>query len=367
MADPSVEFHGYAMMSKPRITDGKFEKWTYHPRLLGDMDIEIDIQYCGCCGSDLHFSSGGWGNGHYPVIVGHEIVGNITKMGRLVAEKHGFKIGQRVGVGAQAHACMNEQGKDCPGCSTGNENHCEVDRVDTYGGQFKDGEWSQGGYAQTVRVDSNFAFSIPDEIDSAEAGPLMCAGSTTFAPLMRNKAEGKRVAVIGFGGLGHLAVQFASKMGAKKVVVVSHSPSKEAEARRLGATDVINISDEKQAGEWKNKIDLVISTVNAKGQGWDKFLDLVAFDGVFISVGLPEEPIKLSLMPINLKRIRFEGSLIGSRKEIKEMLEFCVKHGVRPIVEVHPMSQVNEGVQKMRDGKAHYRIVFSNVDSNKKN
>ena len=294
----------------------------------------------------------------YPLITGHEIVGTVRAKGRSVSD---FSVGDRVGVGAQAFACLNKEGTLCPGCSSGNENHCEVDRVDTYNGDYKDGERSQGGYADAIRVDSHFVFAIPANISSQEAAPLLCAGSTTYSPLVRHGAgPNKRVGIIGLGGLGHLAVQFAAKLGAKEVVVFSHSKSKAEIARKLGATAVVDISKEEEAKAWENKLDIVLVCGNAKGMPWPAYLKVVAFNGVFCSVALPEEPIPLPLMPINAKRIQFVGSLIGSLSEIKEMLAFCAKNDVRPMVELLPMSDVNEGIRKVREGDVKFRVVLHN-------
>jgi len=359
MADPNTEFHGYAVKSKGNIlSKAKFEPWSYHPRILGDNDVEIAITHCGICGSDLHTAFGGWGEVEYPIITGHEIVGTVRRLGSAVTE---FSVGDRVGVGAQCYACLNKEGKQCPGCSSGNENHCEVDRVDTYNGNFKDGQRTQGGYADAYRCDKNFVFKIPDNISSAEAAPLLCAGSTTYSPLVRHGAgPNKRVGVVGLGGLGHLAVQFASKLGAKEVVVFSHSKSKADVARQLGATAVVDITNEQEAKKYESSLDIVLVCGNAKGMPWDKYLSVVAFNGVFCSVALPEEPIPLQLMPINAHRIQFVGSLIGSLSEIKEMLTFCSKNDVRPMVEVLPMSEVNEGIRKVREGDVQFRVVLQN-------
>ena len=337
----------------------RFEAWSYHPRVLGDEDVEIAITHCGICGSDLHTAFGGWGEVSYPIIVGHEIVGTVRQKGSKVSE---FSIGDRVGVGAQCHACMGRQGKHCPGCQSGNENHCEVDRVDTYNGRFTDGERSQGGYAQAIRVDSSFVFKIPENISSEQAAPLLCAGATTYSPLVRYGAgPNKRVGVVGFGGLGHLAVQFAAKLGAKEVVVVSHSQGSKADmARKLGATAVIDVSNEAEARLYDSKLDIVIVAANAKGMNWDAYLRLCAFHAVFISVALPEEPIPLNAALLNQKQVSFAGSLIGSLSEIKEMLTFCSQHDVRPMVELLPMSEVNEGIRRVREGDVKYRVVLHN-------
>ena len=366
--------------------------------------MEIAITHCGICGSDLHTAFGGWGDVEYPIITGHEIVGTIRRKGASVTD---FAVGDRVGVGAQCHACLNTQGKQCRGCGSGNENHCEVDRVDTYNGRFQDGQRSQGGYADAYRCDKNFVFRIPDSIPSHLAAPLLCAGATTYSPLVRHGAgPNKKVGIVGLGGLGHLAVQFASKLGSKEVVVFSHSQSKADIARKLGATAVVDINDEAQASKYEAQLDIVLVCGNAKGMPWELYLkvththtttnsalslrplrepfcsltlcfslvrlpavtlpasvippQLVAFNGIFCSVALPEEPVPLPLKPMNVKRIQFVGSLIGSLSEIKEMLAFCAKNDVLPMVEVLPMSEVNEGIRKVREGDVKFRVVLQN-------
>jgi alcohol dehydrogenase (NADP+) len=326
--------------------------------VLGDDDVEIAITHCGICGSDLHTAFGGWGDVEYPIITGHEIVGTVRQKGSRVTD---FGIGDRVGVGAQCRACLGKQGTHCPGCLSGNENHCEVERVDTYNGRFTDGERSQGGYAEAIRVDKNFVFKIPENISSEQAAPLLCAGATTYSPLVRYGAgPNKRVGIVGFGGLGHLAVQFAAKLGAKEVVLVSHSKSKADIARKLGATAVIDISNEAEAKQYDSKLDIVLVTANAKGMNWEAYLRLCAFHAVFISVAIPEEPVPINVALLNIRQVSFAGSIIGSLSEIREMLNFCSQHDVRPMVELLPMSEVNEGIRRVREGDVRYRVVLHN-------
>jgi D-arabinose 1-dehydrogenase-like Zn-dependent alcohol dehydrogenase len=216
----------------------------------------------------------------YPIITGHEIVGTVRLKGSNVTE---FQIGDRVGVGAQCYACLNREGKSCPGCSSGNENHCEIDHVDTYNGIFKDGQRTQGGYADAYRCDKHFVFNIPDNISSHEAAPLLCAGCTTYSPLVRHGCgPNKRVGIIGLGGLGHLAVQFASKLGAKEVVVFSHSKSKSEIAKQLGATACVSFEDEEESKKYKSALDIVLVCGNAKDMPWERYLDVVAFNGIFL-------------------------------------------------------------------------------------
>ena len=262
MADTSATVHGYAL----KDPKGKFEPWTYHPRPLGDEDVEVKIQYCGICASDIHTAFGGWGHVEYPIIVGHEIVGTVSAVGKSVSD---LKVGDRVGCGAQCGCCMLKEGKKCKGCPD-NENQCSVHNIGTYNAKYNDGERSQGGYASMKRFHARFAFKIPDNIKSDEAAPLLCAGATVYSPLARYGAgKGKKVGIVGIGGLGHLGVQFAAKMGAE-VIAIGRSPNKADQAKKLGATEYITVDDKKAMEEHEDTIDLMIITANGKGMPYDK-------------------------------------------------------------------------------------------------
>lgn len=243
MADTSATISGYAL----KDPKGKFEPWTYHPRPVGDDDCEVKIQYCGICASDIHTAFGGWGHVEYPIIVGHEIVGTVSAVGKNVKN---VKVGDRVGCGAQCGSCLNQEGKKCKGCPD-HENQCSVHNIGTYNAKYNDGERTQGGYADAKRFHARWAFKIPDNIPSAEAAPLLCAGATVYTPLARFKAgKGKKVGIVGIGGLGHLGVQFAAKMGAE-VIAIGRSPNKAEQAKKLGATEYITLDDEKVLEEHK--------------------------------------------------------------------------------------------------------------------
>jgi len=262
MADTSATVHGFAL----KDPKGKFEPWTYHPRALGDDDVEVKIQYCGICASDIHTAFGGWGHVEYPIIVGHEIVGTASAVGKNVKD---IKVGDRVGCGAQCGSCMGNEGKKCKGCPD-NENQCSVHNIGTYNAKYNDGERSQGGYADMKRFHARFAFKIPDNIPSAEAAPLLCAGATVYSPLARYGAgKGKKVGVVGIGGLGHLAVQFAAKMGAE-VIAIGRSPNKADQAKKLGASEYITTDDKKAMEDHENSLDIIIITANGKDMPWDK-------------------------------------------------------------------------------------------------
>ena len=318
--------------------------------------MEVRIEYCGICGSDLHTAFGGWGEVQYPIIVGHEIVGKVTKKGKNV--KH-LELGDRVGCGAQCGACLNQGKESCRGCSTGNENHCTQGNIGTYNGKYPDGERSQGGYADYKRFHSKFAFKIPEAIPSAEAAPLLCAGATVYSPLKRYGAgPGKKVGVIGIGGLGHLAVQFAAKLGADQVVAIGRSKGKADEAKKLGATDFLSIEDEAEFKRFKHTLDIIICCANGEGMPYDKYLQLGALDAYFVLVALPEEELKVKPFSLCGTRVHLVGSSIGNTAEIKEMLQFAADNDVRPVIELLPMSQVNEGIRKVKENDVKFRVVL---------
>jgi len=357
--DPNLTIHGYAMMKDPtsllsKLVTPKFEPYSYHPRPLGDNEIEVAITHCGICGSDIHTAFGGWGKIDYPIIVGHEIVGNITAKGSKV---EGFEIGDRVGCGAHCYACLNKGPAPCNDCATGNENHCER-VIGTYNGKYPDGEPSMGGYASHKRFAASHAFHIPANISSAEAAPLLCAGATVYSPLKRyNCGPGVKVAVVGIGGLGHLAVQYAHKMGAE-VICVTSSKGKTDLCKKLGADDVISMSDQTAVAKYRRTQDLVIIAANGQNMDWDAYMSLCKLDAHFVLVALPEDELKVKPFTLTKYRARIVGSNVGSLAEIKDMIEFSSKHDVRPMIEILPMSQCNEGIRKVRENDVKFRVVL---------
>lgn len=347
--DQSVEVKGFALKSK----DGEFEPWTYNPRKLGSEEVEVSITHCGICASDIHTAFGGWGQTYYPIIVGHEIVGSVSKVGDKVTK---FKVGDRVGVGAQCGAC-SDFGKSCRGCSRHQPNHCD-EMIGTYDGTYPDGEHAQGGYANMKRLSQQFVFHIPEAISSAEAAPLLCAGATVYSPLKRyGAAKGKRVAIIGVGGLGHLAVQFSAKMGAE-TYAFGTSMAKKDLAIKLGAKDYISIKDKEAMKKAVGTFDLIICTADVTDQDWNSYVKLGDLDAQFCTVAIPDDPLKLSAGTLCHFRVNVTGSSIGSPDEIREMLEFSAKNDVRPMIELLPMSQVNKGIEKVKKNDVKFRVVL---------
>lgn len=325
------------------------EEWEYMPRPLGDNDVEISISHCGICGSDIHTLDSGWGPTMYPVVVGHEIVGKITAKGSAVSN---FTIGDVVGVGAQCFACL-----DCSSCHAGCDQNCPQ-IVYTYNSKYADGSMAYGGYANAVRLSANYAFKIPVKIKPQFAAPLLCAGITTYSPLKAHYQDGMTVGVVGIGGLGHLALQWASKaFKARKVFALSSSENKRNECLTLGATDFVHLKDESSVKAASNSVDLLLVCSSA-GNDWDLLISFLACNGKIVLLAIPEEPVNFNPIPLVFKTCTLTTSKIGPRNEIIEMLQVAAETGVEPMIETLPMTQANEGVKRVRDGKARYRVVL---------
>ncbi|KAG7385830.1 hypothetical protein PHYBOEH_008881 [Phytophthora boehmeriae] len=335
---------------------GKIVPFQYESRPLGVDDVEIKISHCGICGSDLHHLDSGWRPTLYPCVFGHEIIGEVTVVGDDV--KH-LDVGDRVGVGAQVWACLNKDPKaPCDDCADGENAYCNRSVI-TYDAKYEDGSVAYGGYADYVRVDSNFAFKIPDNIPSALAAPLLCAGATVYTPLKPNVKPGDRVGVIGIGGLGHLAIQFIRALGATPIAF-SRSANKEKEILALGAEEFYNLSDPEDKKKAENSVNVLLLTADATNMPYNTYLSLVKKRGTFIMVGVPNDDVKFKPMLVVAKGIKWVGSLIGSIQDIKDMLALASEKNVRAIVQQMPMSKVNDGIAMMREGRVRYRVVLEN-------
>lgn len=349
-----VKFHGWVGKDKNSIGNLVWEEYT--PKPFTDDDVQIKITHCGICASDLHTLRSGWGPTEYPQVVGHEIVGVVERVGKNVTH---LKVGDRAGVGAQSDSC-----KKCGNCKIGDEPYCENGMVGTYGGRFKDEKKSKsfGGYAERSRVPGHFAFKIPDNVPSAIVAPMMCGGVTVYSPLKyHNAGPGKKVGVVGIGGLGHFAILFAKALNCDEVVAVSRSKSKEEDAKKMGASRLIATEDESVFKANAGTLDLIVCTVNADEMPLASYLGLLKANGTFVVVGLPEGPLKdFKLGPLIWKRISLAGSLIGGTKDITEMLELVSKQNIKSWIEERPMSDANQAVLDMQDNKARYRYVLVN-------
>ncbi|KAF9955071.1 hypothetical protein BGZ72_004026 [Mortierella alpina] len=345
--DRSVSFTGWASTGTPEL-----KKWNYHPRPLGPEDIEVEISHSGICGTDIHAITSEYGpplNGR--CIPGHEIVGKVVAKGS--DSRH--QIGELVGVGGTCDTCG-----DCRECKTGFSQLCDK-RTRTYNDTYKDGRdgASYGGFADRVRVNSNYAFRIPAQISPAEAAPLLCAGISTYAPLKRYGAgPGKRVGVMGIGGLGHLGIQWARAMKCDEVVAISTSDTKREEAHKLGATKFVNSKNPKDMKAAAMSMDILLCTAYDKTQPWNDILQLVAKNGHFVLLAAPEPSFRVPGFIFMINQISLVGSLSGGKETMQEMLEFAAIHNVRPWIEKMPMSNANAAIKYMMEGRPRYRIVM---------
>lgn len=316
----------------------------------GPNDVAIAIKFCGICHSDVHQVRDEWGGSLYPMVPGHEIVGHVTAVGDNVEK---FKVGDTVGVG-----CMVDSCRECVNCKDGEEQFCVQGMTATYNSKERDGKTlAQGGYAQSIVVDEAFVLSVDKKLDLAAAAPLLCAGITTYSPLKRWKAgPGKKVGIVGLGGLGHMGVKIAAAMGAD-VTVFTTSESKVADAKKLGAHHVILSKDKKQMAAAANSFDFILDTV-AADHDINAYLNLLKRDGTLTQVGLPSNPVAISLFPLVMKRINFSGSLIGGIRETQEMLDFCAKHGIVSDIELIKADQINEAYDRLVKSDVKYRFVI---------
>ena len=337
---------GYAAQSP----DAPMAPWSFERRDLRDNDVAIDIKYCGVCHSDLHQARNDWGFSAYPVVPGHEIVGLVTAVGPSVKK---YKVGDRVAVGCMVDSCLS-----CDQCDNGEEQLCRHGNTQTYNGRDRiTKEPTYGGYSQAIVVREEFVLSLPGNLDMAAAAPLLCAGITTWSPLMTwGVEEGTRVGVIGLGGLGHMAVKLAHGLGAK-VTVLSRTADKEADARALGADALLVSTDKEAMKAARNSLDLIIDTVPVEHDLQD-YLPLLDVDGSLVLVGQLGPIPKLSSLPLLMGRRRISGSPIGGIAETQEMLDFCGEKNILPEIEMIRMDEINHAFERMEKSDVRYRFVI---------
>ena len=318
----------------------------------GENDVELELLFCGVCHSDIHQVKNEWKNTVYPCVPGHEIVGRVKKIGSQVKN---FKIGDIGVVGCMVDSC----GK-CYSCMQGDEQYCEAESgmLGTYNGPLNPtGQNTYGGYSNHFVIKESFLLKLPANIPQEAAGPILCAGVTTYSPLKHwGVRAGMRVGIAGMGGLGHMAVQIAKAMGAE-VTVISTSKDKEQDALSFGASHFILATDKAQMEEGKSSLDLILNTIPTRHE-FEPYLDLLHRDGVMVIVGVLESLESLNPQKIIMQRKTLSGSLIGSLAETREVLEFCSRHGIYPKVEVIQAKDVNEAFKKVEDKKARYRYVI---------
>lgn len=325
------------------------ERTTIERRAVREHDVLIDIKFAGICHSDIHQAREGWGEAIFPMVPGHEIAGIVSEVGPGVTR---YQVGDRVGVG-----CMVDSCQECDNCKAGLEQHCTNGNVGTYNSVGKDGEPTYGGYSEKVVVDENFVVRIPEGLALDEAAPLLCAGITTYSPLKRwGAGPGKKVAVIGLGGLGHMGVKIAHALGAE-VTVLSQSLRKKDDGLKLGADHYYATSDEATFKELAGSFDLILSTVSAP-LDFGAYLSLLKAHGALVNVGAPEEPVALNLFSLIGGSKTLAGSAIGGIPETQEMLDFCAAHGIGAEIELIAASEINEAYERVVNSDVRYRFVI---------
>lgn len=337
-----------AAIAAPSATE-PLTKTTIERRDVGPRDVLIEIKYAGICHSDIHTVRGEWGAITYPQVVGHEIVGIVAEVGSEVSL---HQIGDRVGVGCMVNSC-----RECENCLAGEEQYCTNGNTGTYASVDRDGTITQGGYSTHIVVVEDFVLKVPDAIPFEAAAPLLCAGITTYSPLAHwGAGPGKKVAVVGMGGLGHMAVKLAHAMGAE-VTVLSQGLSKKDDGLRLGADHYFATSDPETFTALANTFDLIINTVSAK-ININSYLKLLRLDGTIVNVGAPPEPLDIRVFTLFGNRRSFAGSSIGSIRETQEMLDFCAEHGIAPETELIAADYVNEAYERVLASDVRYRFVI---------
>lgn len=342
----------------PSSSEGNMKWQEFTPKEWEETDVDIKISHCGICGSDLHTLRSGWRPTNYPCCVGHEIVGTAIRVGSQVK---GISVGDRVGVGAQSDSCQGRQG-DCEECAMGSEQYCSRKFTGTYNSTHQNGDKSYGGYGLYNRVPGHFAIKIPDAISSAEAAPMLCGGVTLYSPLKHNGCgPGKRVGIIGVGGLGHFGVLFAKAMGADKVVAISRKMNKSEDSLKMGADLYIATEDEPDwATKYSRSLDLIVSTVSSTKMPMTEYLGLLRTEGSLVQVGLPDDGTLYAPVRPLMRRLKVQSSLVGSPSEIREMFELVAEKGIHPWIQEIPMKDANKAIVEMEAGKARYRYVLAN-------
>ncbi|RNB82130.1 NAD(P)-dependent alcohol dehydrogenase [Brevibacillus nitrificans] len=330
-------------------SEGPFKLTEIERRDLQPHDVLIEIKYAGICHSDIHSARGEWGPVQYPFVPGHEIAGIVTRVGSEVTK---YAVGDRVGVG-----CMVDSCGECVHCHRGEEQYCLNGMTGTYGSVDRYGQYTQGGYSTCIVVTEDFVVKIPDGLELDVAAPLLCAGITTYSPLRHwGAAPGKKIAVVGLGGLGHMAVKIAHAMGAE-VTILSQTLKKKEDGLQLGADHYYATSDPETFKKLAGSFDLILNTVSAKID-MNAYLSLLAVDGTLVNVGAPSEPLPVQVFSLIPQRRSFAGSSIGGIRETQEMLDFCAEHNITPEIEVISAKLIDEAWERVLASDVRYRFVI---------
>lgn len=340
-----LKSHGYAALAKK----SQLVPYSFERRDPGPNDVVVEIAYCGVCHSDIHQVQGDWGNEIFPMVPGHEIVGRVAKAGSGVKK---FKEGDLAGVGVMVDTC-----RVCEACKASLEPYCTKGMVGTYNARGYDGELMYGGYSNNIVVNERYVHTISPKLDLAAVAPLLCAGITTYSPLRHwGAGPGKKVGIVGLGGLGHMALKFAHSFGAH-VVQFTTSESKAADAKRLGADEVVVSKDPDAMRKQVGTFDFVLDCVAAP-HDMNAYLDLLRLNGTLCSVGLPETPLTVAPFAILKNRRSLAGSMIGGMTETQEMLDYCADHGIVSDIELTPITKLAEAYERVVKGDVKYRFVI---------
>jgi uncharacterized zinc-type alcohol dehydrogenase-like protein len=340
-----IQTHGYAVQNATTAP----APFDFEHREPGPKDVVMDIQFCGICHSDIHQARNEWNNAIYPMVPGHEIVGIVTAVGAEVTK---FKVGDTAAVGVMVDSC-----RECPDCKEGEEQYCTGSgMVASYNARDKQGNITWGGYANKIVCDEAYTLTLPKELDPAAAAPLLCAGITTYSPLKHwNVGPGKRVGIVGLGGLGHMGLKFAHAFGAD-VTLFTTSANKVDDAKRLGADNVILTKQENWHAPHAGSVDFILDCVSAE-HDLGPYLALLKRDGVLCQVGLPDKPMQVHAFSIIARR-HLTGSMIGGIAETQEMLEFCAKHGIVSDIEMTSFDKLDESWERVVKADVKYRFVL---------
>jgi alcohol dehydrogenase (NADP+)/uncharacterized zinc-type alcohol dehydrogenase-like protein len=341
----NIKTKGYAA----RVENGILSSYDFERRTLQDDDVQVKILYCGVCHSDIHTVRGHWGPAHYPLVPGHEMTGCVVAVGKNVTR---FKVGDRAGVGTVVDSCGT-----CHSCKEGQEQYCDNRPTFTYNSPDKIlGGYTQGGYSKTIIVKEHFVFNIPDNMDLSAAAPLLCAGITTYAPIIKWKVrEGMRVGVAGIGGLGHIAIKLAALKGAD-ITAFTTSPSKIDDIKRFGASKVVVVDDVKVLRDHIGTMDFLISTIPQK-YNLSRYVRVVKRNGVFSQVGLPGGSYSINSMVL-MSSVNITGSMVGGVAETQEMINYCAKNNIAPEVSMIDIKDINNAFDKVVNKEARYRYVI---------
>jgi alcohol dehydrogenase (NADP+) len=340
-----VQTKGYAAQS----AGAPLAPFSFERRALRPKDVSIEIKFCGICHSDLHQARDEWGGSIFPMVPGHEIAGIVTEVGSGVTK---YAVGDRVGVG-----CLVDSDRTCEACRRDLEQYCTGGATPTYNGLDKLGAPTYGGYSDHIVVDEHFVLRIPDALPLDAAAPLLCAGITTYSPLRHwNAGPGKRVAIVGLGGLGHMGVKLAHALGAE-VTVLSQTLSKQDDGKRLGADHYYATSDPDTFAKLAGTFDLIVNTVSAE-LDWNAYLALLRLDGALVIVGAPSNPVPINAFSLLMGRKTLAGSGIGGIRETQEMLDFCAERGIVCDIETISIDKVNQAYERILKSDVRYRFVI---------